>query len=106
MQSGLAQFRPNANAGGGAAARGAPMQPAKNGMLRMETRFQGGGGARGGVHHDPLDALGGHAGRVSSAVANEVQGRRMGRQGREEGMGTMGRSGERVMVVVRPRVML
>jgi len=76
MQSGLAMFRPNAHAGAG---RGAPMQPRDKGAQRLDARFHGGamggggGAARGGVYHDPLDALGGHAGRVSSAVANEVR---------------------------------
>uniref|UniRef100_A0A7S3QT89 Serine/threonine-protein kinase RIO1 n=1 Tax=Dunaliella tertiolecta TaxID=3047 RepID=A0A7S3QT89_DUNTE len=73
--------RPNAHGGQLAAAA---LQPRNNNMQKLDSHFHGGSirasnnaAAKGGpglhVYDDPLDALGGHAGRVSSSVANQVR---------------------------------
>ncbi len=41
------------------------LQPRTNGMHKLDSRFN--------VYHDPMDALGGHAGRVHASVANDVR---------------------------------
>ncbi|KAF5838403.1 RIO1 family-domain-containing protein [Dunaliella salina] len=73
--------RPNAHGGQLAAAA---LQPRNNNMQKLDNHFHGSSirasnsvTAKSGpglhVYDDPLDSLGGHAGRVSSSVANQVR---------------------------------